>query len=156
MNLCVLFLLHLILVAGVSFCDVPGFVRIWGDDFDNGNLDPISWDKDVRGPGDSRTRDAAATADNVWVENGTLVLQSSASWTGTAWVNLTSGAVQTQGKHSWSGLTRVCVSAKCALPPRPPTTPIPAAPRPYTLVGSQSSTVLLHLVRCRRSSQAAR
>ena len=53
-----------------------------------------------------------AQADSVWVEDGALVIQSNATWNGTAWNNLTSGAVFSQHKQAWKGPTRVCVRAK--------------------------------------------
>mmetsp|Transcript_84606 Transcript_84606/g.192842 ORF Transcript_84606/g.192842 Transcript_84606/m.192842 type:complete len:218 (+) Transcript_84606:52-705(+) len=95
-----------------SFCQQSGWAQVWADEFDGAEVDTGAWTKDVRGPGDSRTRDATATADSVWVKDGSLVIRSNAHWTGSNWTSLTSGAVQTQGKVSWKGLTRVCVSAK--------------------------------------------
>jgi len=48
----------------------------------------------------------------VWVADGALVIRSNATWDGSRWVNLTSGAVQSRSKKAWKGRTRVCVSAK--------------------------------------------
>ena len=98
---------------GTSFCDpTTGWKHAWGDEFDGTTLDSTSWVKDVRGPGDSRTRDAAAVAENVHVSNGSLIIRSDATWAGGKWQNLTSGAVQSQGLRSFLGPARVCVRAK--------------------------------------------
>ena len=102
--------------GSLSFCDADGWQRVFADEFDT--LDENTWKKDVRGPGDSRTRAANATADSVWVSEGSLVIRSNATWNGTAWTDLTSGAVQSQGLKAWRGRTRVCVNAK--LPGGPP------------------------------------
>ena len=97
-----------------SFCDGAGWDRVWSDEFDGTTLDETVWTKDVRGPGDSKTRAANATADSVWVEDGALVIRSNGVFDAArgSWTNLTSGAVDTKGKQSWAGRTRVCVRAK--------------------------------------------
>jgi len=100
-------------VDAASFCDADGWKHIWSDEFDTGSdVDESVWIKDVRGPGDSRTRDAAAVADAVWVKDGALVIESNAKKTSTGWTNLTSGAIWSMGKKSFRGNTRVCVRAK--------------------------------------------
>jgi beta-glucanase (GH16 family) len=93
-----------------SFCSVSGWEQVFVDEFDT-FADSV-WTKDVRGPGDSRTRDAMALAENVWVADSALVIRSDAAWNGSGWVNFTSGAVQSQHKRSFGGRTRVCVRAK--------------------------------------------
>jgi len=100
-------------LSAASLCDTAaGWTRAWSDEFEGDSL-ASWWQKDVRGPGDSRTRDAAALAGNVYLDgNGSLVIQSNASWTGGGWTNLTSGAVATQGKRSFLGPARICVRAK--------------------------------------------
>ena len=100
------------LAAQPSFCDAPGWSQVFADEFTGPNLDTSTWTKDVRGPGDSRTRAAAARAENVWIHEDSLVIKSDGTWNGTNWTNLTSGAVQSKGKKSWGGRTRVCVRAK--------------------------------------------
>jgi hypothetical protein len=57
-----------------------------------------------------KVRDSQGTRDNVYVEDGTLVLRSQRQRMGK--FNYTSAAVSTQAKASWRGLTRACVSAK--------------------------------------------
>ena len=93
-----------------SFCDVEGWRERFNEEFNT--LDSTIWTKDVRGPGDSRTRDAAAVAQNAYVENGTLVIKSDGVWDGARWQNYTSGAVSSQHKLSFRGKTRVCIKAK--------------------------------------------
>lgn len=96
-----------------SFCDGDGWSKTWSDEFEgSGDVDPSVWITDVRGPGDSRTRDAEAIADAVWVANGSLVIESNAKWSDAGWTNLTSGAIWSMGKKSFRGHTRVCVRAK--------------------------------------------
>ena len=87
---------------------------MWADEFDGAALDPSNWAADVGPPGDSRTRDAAAAADAVAVGGGALTIRTDAAWNGSAWTGATSGAVQTRGRRSWAGRSRVCVAA--ALP----------------------------------------
>jgi len=88
-----------------SFCGSDGWNQVWSDEFSV--FDETSWTKDT-GKGDSRVRDAQGLAENVYIDNDALVIRSQRDATG----NLTSGALQTRGKHSWRGKTRVCVSAK--------------------------------------------
>jgi beta-glucanase (GH16 family) len=102
-----------ILALASSFCEEDGWDLLWSDEFDGEELDLNTWTIDV-GPArhDSRTRDARATKDSVFVHNGALIIRSNATWNGTGWENLTSGAIWTQNKVSFRGPTRVCVSAK--------------------------------------------
>lgn len=96
-----------------SFCDSSGWQQEWADEFDT--FDSDSWTKDVGPPpkwGDSKVRDASALPGNVYIEDGALVMKTQAEWKDGAWTNITSGAVDSKGKRSWSGRTRVCVSAK--------------------------------------------
>jgi hypothetical protein len=60
--------------------------------------------------GDSRVRNSQGTRDNVYLEGGHLVLRSQRQASGK--YNYTSGAIETQDKVAWKGLTRACVSAK--------------------------------------------
>lgn len=96
-----------------SFCEQQGWTRLWSDEFeDSGDVNPDVWYTDVRGPGDSRTRDAEAIAEAVRVRDGSLVIETNATWTGEAWANLTSGAIWSQNRKSFRGPARVCVRAK--------------------------------------------
>ena len=92
-----------------SFCDDDGWTEVWADHFNGTDLDTSSWTVDLNA-GDSRVRDSQGTADNVYLEDGDLVLRSQEQSAG-KW-NYTSGAVQTMGKQSWKGLTRACVRAR--------------------------------------------
>jgi len=98
--------------SAASYCAASGWTQVFADEFDAAELNGSVWAKDVGPPGDSRTRAAAATADSVWLEDGALVIQTNGTWDGAKWTNLSSGAVQSMGKRSWQGKTRVCVSAK--------------------------------------------
>lgn len=98
-----------VLAAGESFCDTQGeWTKVWSDEFEGASLDESSWSIDLQG-GDSRVRDSMGTADNVYLENGTLVLRSQRQAAGG--YNFTSGAVQSQDKRFFKGPARVCVSA---------------------------------------------
>jgi len=97
-----------------GFCDGSGdgvWEKVWADEFDQDSLDNSTWTVDLQG-GDSRVRNSQGTADNVYLEDGKLVLRSQKQVSGN--YNYTSGAVQSQDKRYWSGPTRICVSA--ALP----------------------------------------
>ena len=102
-----------VVASSSSFCDDKHWQRVWSDEFNDAHLDESVWTKDVGPPRhDSRTREAAATADSVFLQDGALVIRSNATWNGTAWSNLTSGAISSQHKLSFPGPTRVCVRAK--------------------------------------------
>eukprot|EP00035_Acanthoeca_spectabilis_P018892 m.406613 g.406613 ORF g.406613 m.406613 type:complete len:269 (+) comp16795_c5_seq18:7935-8741(+) len=94
-----------------SFCDNPGYQVVWRDEFTGPTLNKSSWTTDFQG-NDSRVRDSQGTAENVYIEDGHLVLRSQRQ--AMNGYEFTSGAVQTQGLHSWKGPARACVSA--ALP----------------------------------------
>jgi beta-glucanase (GH16 family) len=96
-------------LSSTSFCDDAAWTQVWHDEFTAPSLDTTSWDIDLNA-GDSRVRDSQGTTDNVYIENGDLVLRSQKQQQGK--YNFTSGAVQTQGKKSWEGLTRVCIRAQ--------------------------------------------
>jgi hypothetical protein len=70
-------------------------------------------------------RNSQGTRDNVYLEGGHLVLRSQRQASGK--FNYTSGAVDSEGKASWKGLTRACVSAKL---PGGEGTPDPPGPSP--------------------------
>ena len=100
-----------LLVAGAgatSLCEQDDYKVWWEEDFDF--YDAGVWTKDVGPPGDSRTRSADAIADAVYVEGGDLVIRTNGTWNGTAWTNLTSGAVTST--PSFKGPARVCVRAQ--------------------------------------------
>jgi beta-glucanase (GH16 family) len=101
--------------TATSFCDHAEWHTVWSDEFDGVVLEDKNWNIPVHGPGGSDTRDASATLANVFVQNGTLVLRTDGHWNGSAWTNLTSGAVQSNGKAAFQAAgtpTRVCVMAK--------------------------------------------
>ena len=99
--------------ASASFCDQSGWSVVWSDEFDGPSINTSAWQIDDHLPaGNSRTRAALALAGHSYVEDGHLVLRSNATWTGTDWTNLTSGAIESVGKVSFQGIHRVCVSAK--------------------------------------------
>jgi beta-glucanase (GH16 family) len=95
--------------SAASFCDSPGWKSVYTDEFTSPTLDTNSWSVDTSG-GDSRVRDSLGTVDNVYVEDGKLVLRSMKENVGG--YNYTSGSVQSQDLKYWEGPTRVCVSAK--------------------------------------------
>ena len=86
-----------------------GWDQVWADEFSGSVLNESAWSIDVKA-GDSQVRQSQGTRDNVYLEGGHLVLRSQREKSGN-W-NYTSGAVETQHKLSWKGLTRACVSAK--------------------------------------------
>lgn len=95
--------------APPSFCAGEGWAQVWADEFSGAALNESVWNINVNA-GDSQVRDSQGTRDNVYLEGGHLVLRSQRQKSG-KW-NYTSGAVHTQHKASWQGLTRACVSAK--------------------------------------------
>jgi beta-glucanase (GH16 family) len=96
-------------VSSGSFCDDVSWEQVFADEFDSNTLNLTSWTVDLNA-GDSRVRDSQGMAGNVYIEDGDLVLRSQKEKQGS--YNFTSGAVQSQGKRAWQGLTRVCVRAK--------------------------------------------
>eukprot|EP01045_Picozoa_sp_COSAG04_P003776 COSAG04_NODE_157_length_22270_cov_26.745298_5_plen_102_part_00 len=59
-----------------SFCsDDPHWATTWSDDFSTTTLDPSSWARHV-GSGDSLERLSTATPENVYLQDGQLVLRS--------------------------------------------------------------------------------
>lgn len=92
-----------------SFCD--GWKLQFSDEFEAPDLNITSWRVTI-GQDRGRTRTANGTADNVYVENGALVLRSRRSSDNSS--ALTTGAVDTFQKMAWGrddGRTRVCVRA---------------------------------------------
>eukprot|EP00038_Savillea_parva_P008127 m.174938 g.174938 ORF g.174938 m.174938 type:complete len:321 (-) comp13898_c0_seq1:86-1048(-) len=107
----ILVAIHGSTLAWTSFCDGAGYSVVWRDEFSGTTLNTSAWTVDLAG-NDSRVRDSQGTADNVYVEDGHLVLRSQRE--AVNGYEFTSGAVETQGKVSWKGPARACVSA--ALP----------------------------------------
>ena len=95
--------------TAASFCSDPEWNQVYADEFNGETLDDKSWTIDLEG-GDSRVRESQGTADNVYLENGNLVLRSQKQQLGA--YNYTSGSIQSQGLKSFKGKTRVCVMAK--------------------------------------------
>jgi len=90
-----------------SFCDTGGgWKQVFKDDFNT--LDQNSWTITL-GSNSGQGRDAWLTADNVYVQNGNLVLRAQKQVVNG--FNYTSGAITSQGKKYWSN-ARVCVYAK--------------------------------------------
>lgn len=92
-----------------SFCADEGWTQVWADEFAGAALNESAWNINTNA-GDSQVRNSQGTRDNVYLEGGNLVLRSQRQKSG-KW-NYTSGAVTTQHKASWQGLTRACVAAK--------------------------------------------
>ena len=95
--------------TGPSFCDSDGWSTMWGDDFDGPNLNARSWNV-ITSANNSLVRNAQGTRDNVYIENGTLVLRSQRQTVG-AW-HYTTGAVTSAGNAFFKGSARICVRAK--------------------------------------------
>ena len=92
-----------------SFCDSGnGWQEVWADEFNQTHLDTTSWTIDLGG-NDSNVRNSLGTADNVYLEDGALVLRSQRERK--EGFDFTSGAVQSQDKRFFAGPARVCVSA---------------------------------------------
>lgn len=92
-----------------SFCDQAGWKEIWSDDFTT--FDDSHWTKTI-GISSGHTRDAVGTEDNVYIEDGKLVLRSQKQDKDSA--HYTTGAVDSKSKKYWGGdkkKTRVCVSS---------------------------------------------
>ena len=99
--------------ADASFCAQSGWSQIWADEFSGSALNTSAWTVDLNA-GDSRVRDSQGTADNVYLEDGALVLRSQHETVAGSAYNYTSGAVETKDKVSWkhAGGIRACVRAK--------------------------------------------
>jgi beta-glucanase (GH16 family) len=93
--------------APTSFCAAHGFRQVWSDEFNGAGLNSSNWEKRTMGKVD---RMAAVEDDDIYLENGSLVLRSQRR--AVSGYNFTSGALHTRGKHSWKGRTRVCVRAR--------------------------------------------
>jgi len=93
-----------------GFCDTDaGWKQVWKDDFSTLNTE--SWTITL-GENGGQGREAYLTADNVYVQQGNLVLRSQKQTVNN--FNYTSGAVHSMNKKFWpdSPALRVCVSAK--------------------------------------------
>lgn len=98
-----------------SFCDTsPSWALSWEDDFNEPTLDLTSWTIQVGNAGRNigSCRDALCTAENVYVENGNLVIVSKREEKGG--YNFTTGGLDTSGKKNWAydPTYRLCVTAK--------------------------------------------
>ena len=106
-----------VLVCGaraLSFCDPDdAWTAEWADEFEGGALDESKWSV-ITGANLGACRSAVCDAEDVYLEDGALVLRSRRSDGGGA--NFTTGAVWTLGKAAWSHAPafRLCVAA--ALP----------------------------------------
>ena len=94
-----------------SFCDAPGWSRVFSDEFDTLNL--TTWTvRNGTAPNDSSCRDAMCLADNVSVEGGVLSLTARRQQAG--WAGFTTGAIESRGKAYWQAAEgrpfRLCVS----------------------------------------------
>jgi hypothetical protein len=58
-----------------SFCAEQGWQQVWADEFSGPTLNESAWSIDLNG-GDSRVRNSQGTRDNVYIEDGNLVLRS--------------------------------------------------------------------------------
>ena len=58
-----------------SFCTGEGWAQVWADEFSGSVLNESAWSIDV-GAGDSQVRQSQGTRDNVYLEDGHLVLRS--------------------------------------------------------------------------------
>lgn len=99
--------------AAASFCDAPGFARVFEDEFSGGALDAASWSaSNGTAREDSSCREAMCLSRNVGVAGGALTLTSRREAAG--WASFTTGAVNSQGKRFWPSDPgfRVCVSAQ--------------------------------------------
>ena len=94
-----------------SFCAQSGWKQTWSDEFSGAALNTTAWSIDLHG-GDSKVRDSQGTADNVYLEDGALVLRSQRKKAGK--YNFTSGAVHSISGNWWkhAGGVRACVRAK--------------------------------------------
>ena len=94
-----------------SFCSSHGWDIVFNDEFTGPTLNLSAWTVDL-GANNSRVRNSQGTVDNVYLENGALVLRSQREKSGD--YSYTSGAVYSQGKVAWTHPvgTRACVRAK--------------------------------------------
>jgi len=95
-------------LASNSFCDQDGWNMIWQDEFDAIFLNASTWTVDT-GSNNSKVRNSTGTLENVYLEDGNLVLRTQKERRGDYFY--TSGAVASKGKKSWAGSSRVCISA---------------------------------------------
>lgn len=99
-----------------SFCDTDpagGYKMTWHDEFDGPELNTDNWNvaTDTAGWHFAYGRDALCTKDNVYIENGNLVLRSQRQVVD-KW-NYTTGGVDTMNKAWWtpSPTYRMCIRA---------------------------------------------
>jgi beta-glucanase (GH16 family) len=90
-----------------SFCSGPGWQQVWADEFSETTLNTSNWALRTKGNVD---RQAAVEADDIYLQDGALVLKTERRQS--QGKNYTSGSVDTSGKRSWQGKTRVCFRAK--------------------------------------------
>lgn len=90
-----------------SFCSGHGWQQVWADEFSGATLNASNWALRTKGNVD---RQAAVDAEDIYLEDGALVLKTERRNSGGK--KYTSGSVDTSGKRSWKGLTRVCFRAK--------------------------------------------
>ena len=115
------------LPAGHSLCDEQGWTRVFADEFGGSTLDNSTWGTDMGWDTLSSLRSAKQSPDNVFLEDGALVLRSrrqrAPAYTsgiplrlyGNASFDYTSGAVTSNGRRTFGGAgqsTRVCVRAQ--------------------------------------------
>ena len=93
--------------ASTSFCSDNLWQPVFTDNFSTLDLD--TWTIDLSA-NDSNVRNARGTADNVYIQNDTLVLRSQRQQAGL--YSYTTGAVWTKDKAFWKPPARVCVRAK--------------------------------------------
>eukprot|EP00472_Partenskyella_glossopodia_P011208 CAMPEP_0197518624 /NCGR_PEP_ID=MMETSP1318-20131121/3850_1 /TAXON_ID=552666 /ORGANISM="Partenskyella glossopodia, Strain RCC365" /LENGTH=340 /DNA_ID=CAMNT_0043069115 /DNA_START=23 /DNA_END=1048 /DNA_ORIENTATION=+ len=95
-----------------SFCASPEYRVVFVEEFEGTKLNSSTWSKSLGSAYVSQLRDAYGTEDNVWVENGTLVLRSKREviHADGKTFNFTSGAISSKSKRSWDH-GRVCIRA---------------------------------------------
>lgn len=117
-----LFILFRLTSAYASFCSLSeGWSVVFEDNFDDGTtLDETNWNiAEYDAGASSYCRSASCNKDNVYIEDGNLVIKSDGQREDSSqnWTNLTSGAVTTRNKQTWNPSEqtfRVCINA--ALP----------------------------------------
>lgn len=115
------------LAPGESFCGMVGWEATFADEFSGNELDNLTWSNEMGWDTRSSLRIAKNLQENVWVEDGMLVIRSqrehASAYTegiplklyGDTTFNYTSAAVTTNGKRAFGGggkTTRVCVRAQ--------------------------------------------